>query len=103
MNTALASSPCFCFGERESKRLEQVIRGFRRAEVYARAEKRNSGSKIVEVEEEEKRMGRRNAIISGFSMVSSWLALDYTAEAMAVKQGLLAGRIPGLSDPDEKG
>jgi hypothetical protein len=98
MNTALALSLCFCF--RESRRLEQ-IRGFRRAQVCARAEKRYSGSKILE--EVEMRIGRRDAIISGFSMVSSWLALDYTAEAMAVKQGLLAGRIPGLSDPDERG
>lgn len=98
MNTAFASTPCFCF--RESKRLEQ-IRGFRRTEVCTRAEKRNIGSKIVEGEEE-KEIGRRHALIAGFSMASSWFALDYPGKAL-VKQGLLAGRIPGLSDPDERG
>lgn len=98
MNTAFASTPCFCL--RESKRLEQ-IRSFRRTEVCTRAEKRNIGSKIVEGEEE-KEIGRRHALIAGFSMASTWFALDYPGKAL-VKQGLLAGRIPGLSDPDERG
>ncbi|KAJ4751772.1 Photosystem II reaction center PsbP family protein [Rhynchospora pubera] len=98
MNTALVSSPCFCF--KESKRLEQ-IRGFKRTELCARAEKRNNGSNIVG--EEDKKIRRRNALISGFLMASSLSLLGCTGEALAVKQGLLAGRIPGLSDPDERG
>ncbi|XP_058097324.1 psbP domain-containing protein 4, chloroplastic isoform X2 [Magnolia sinica] len=45
--------------------------------------------------------GRRRAIISGFSLIPA--VLGFPSDGLAVKQGLLAGRIPGLSDPDEKG
>ncbi|XP_068648223.1 psbP domain-containing protein 4, chloroplastic [Aristolochia californica] len=44
---------------------------------------------------------RRSALTAGFSLVCA--VLSFPADGLAVKQGLLAGRIPGLSDPDEKG
>lgn len=46
---------------------------------------------------------RRSVMASGFSLVSS-TALGFPGEALAVvKQGLLAGRVPGLSEPDDDG
>lgn len=46
---------------------------------------------------------RRSAIVSGVSLISSAI-LGFPSEGLsAVKQGLLAGRIPGLSEPDEQG
>ncbi|XP_057975141.1 psbP domain-containing protein 4, chloroplastic isoform X2 [Malania oleifera] len=60
----------------------------------------------VDHEESEKScelLNRRSAVLSGISLVSS-AVLDFPREGLAaVKQGLLAGRIPGLSDPDEQG
>lgn len=48
-------------------------------------------------------VGRRSALVSGISL-GSGLMLGFPREGLAVvKQGLLAGRIPGLSDPDENG
>lgn len=45
---------------------------------------------------------RRTAIVSGASLVSSAI-LGFPKEGLAVvKQGLLAGRIPGLSEPNEQ-
>ncbi|XP_059631668.1 psbP domain-containing protein 4, chloroplastic [Cornus florida] len=46
---------------------------------------------------------RRQALVSGVGLLSS-AVLGYPREGLAVvKQGLLAGRIPGLSEPDEQG
>uniref|UniRef100_A0A0F7CYN4 Photosystem II reaction center PsbP family protein n=1 Tax=Geranium phaeum TaxID=379952 RepID=A0A0F7CYN4_9ROSI len=46
---------------------------------------------------------RRAALVSGISLISSSV-LGFSGEGLAVvKQGLLAGRIPGLSEPDEQG
>ncbi|TYI92716.1 hypothetical protein E1A91_D02G090000v1 [Gossypium mustelinum] len=46
---------------------------------------------------------RRSLLITGISVASSSV-LGFPGEGMAVvKQGLLAGRIPGLSEPDEQG
>ncbi|XP_042494065.1 psbP domain-containing protein 4, chloroplastic isoform X1 [Macadamia integrifolia] len=46
---------------------------------------------------------RRSAMVSGVSLVSA-AVLTFPGYGLAeVKQGLLAGRIPGLSEPDEKG
>lgn len=57
-------------------------------------------------EETEKFSGflkRRSAIVSGVSLISS-AVLGFPREGLAVvKQGLLAGRVPGLSEPDEQG
>ncbi|CAL1412662.1 unnamed protein product [Linum trigynum] len=47
---------------------------------------------------------RRSVVGYGVSLLSSSTVLGVTGEGMAVvKQGLLAGRVPGLSDPDEQG
>ncbi|CAA7396697.1 unnamed protein product [Spirodela intermedia] len=45
---------------------------------------------------------RRGALVSGLSLISS-AVLGFPGEGLAVKQGLLAGRIPGLSEPDDNG
>lgn len=43
-------------------------------------------------------------LVSGVSLISSSAILGFPEEGLAVvKQGLLAGRIPGLSEPDEQG
>ena len=43
------------------------------------------------------------ATVSGLSLVSS-TSLAFPGEGLAVvKQGLLAGRVPGLSEPDDEG
>ncbi|KAF3951617.1 hypothetical protein ACB098_12G108800 [Castanea mollissima] len=48
-------------------------------------------------------MKRRSVLVSGVSLISS-TGLGSPREGLAVvKQGLLAGRIPGLSEPDEQG
>ncbi|XP_071693763.1 psbP domain-containing protein 4, chloroplastic [Rutidosis leptorrhynchoides] len=53
--------------------------------------------------EESGNLGRRNAIVSGVSLVSLSV-LGFPKEGVAVvNQGLLAGRIPGLSEPNEEG
>lgn len=53
-----------------------------------------------ETETQSVAVNRRCVLLSG---VSSTL-LGFTGESLAVvKQGLLAGRVPGLSEPDEQG
>ncbi|XP_057490481.1 psbP domain-containing protein 4, chloroplastic isoform X2 [Actinidia eriantha] len=48
-------------------------------------------------------LNRRQALLSGVSLISS-AVLGFPGEGLAVvKQGLLAGRVPGLSEPDEQG
>lgn len=48
-------------------------------------------------------MKRRSVLVSGASLISS-AVLGFPADGLAVvKQGLLAGRVPGLSEPDEQG
>ncbi|XVF39138.1 hypothetical protein PTKIN_Ptkin01aG0011700 [Pterospermum kingtungense] len=60
-----------------------------------------SGSK--EKEETWGVLSRRSVFVSGISLASS-AVLGFPGEGLAVvKQGLLAGRIPGLSEPDEQG
>lgn len=64
-----------------------------------------ANSELVQ-EESDQNVGilkRRLALVSGVSLVSS-AVLSFPKEGLAVvKQGLLAGRIPGLSEPDEQG
>ncbi|KAI3460514.1 hypothetical protein Pfo_017177 [Paulownia fortunei] len=58
---------------------------------------------IVKNEEFSGLLNRRAVIASGVALVSS-AAFGFPGEGSAVvKQGLLAGRIPGLSEPDEQG
>ncbi|KAK6792215.1 hypothetical protein RDI58_011296 [Solanum bulbocastanum] len=47
-------------------------------------------------------LSRRSAIISGASLISSVLLFPGEGSAV-IKQGLLAGRVPGLSEPDKEG
>ncbi|KAJ6337289.1 hypothetical protein OIU76_007048 [Salix suchowensis] len=48
-------------------------------------------------------LNRRSVLVSGVSLVSTSV-LGSAGEGLAVvKQGLLAGRIPGLSEPDDQG
>lgn len=48
-------------------------------------------------------LNRRSAIVSGVSLLTT-ASLGFPRDGLAVlKQGLLAGRIPGLSEPDEQG
>ncbi|KAJ0578894.1 putative photosystem II [Helianthus annuus] len=55
-------------------------------------------------EENVKVLGRRTAVVSGVSLVSSATLFGFPKDGLAVvKQGLLAGRIPGLSEPNEQG
>ncbi|KAJ0829207.1 hypothetical protein HanLR1_Chr00c0026g0693711 [Helianthus annuus] len=55
-------------------------------------------------EENVKVLGRRTALVSGVSLVSSATLIGFPKDGLAVvKQGLLAGRIPGLSEPNEQG
>ncbi|KAF9612347.1 hypothetical protein IFM89_039065 [Coptis chinensis] len=61
--------------------------------------------KVVEEDNVEKLcvvLKRRAAIVSVFSLVTT-ATLGFPSEGLAVlKQGLLAGRIPGLSEPDKQ-
>lgn len=62
-------------------------------------------SKVVDggIEKWSGLMKRRSVLVSGVSLISS-TGLGSPREGLAVvKQGLLAGRIPGLSEPDEQG
>ncbi|KAL2467873.1 PsbP domain-containing protein 4 [Forsythia ovata] len=66
-----------------------------------------SSRKNIYVDEESEEplglLNRRAAIVSGVSLLSS-VAFGFPGEGLAlVKQGPLAGRIPGLSEPDEQG
>nr|GEY29915.1 reverse transcriptase domain-containing protein [Tanacetum cinerariifolium] len=63
-------------------------------------ERVNNTAKIVSDSDENDFLGRRTALVSGVSLVSSTM-LGFPKEGLAVvKQGLLAGRIPGLSEPN---
>lgn len=47
---------------------------------------------------------RRSLVLSGIPLVSSLIGLEFPPKVAAVvKQSLLAGRVPGLSEPDEEG
>ena len=75
--------------------------GISRAKVIA-----DSGeSKLVdgEIEKWSGLMKRRSVFVSGVSLISSAVLGSPRDGLAVVKQGLLAGRIPGLSDPDEQG
>ncbi|KAL5560455.1 hypothetical protein UlMin_036666 [Ulmus minor] len=65
----------------------------------------SKGSVLVDGESEKFSgiLKRRSVLLSGISLVSSGL-VGFPSESLAVvKQGLLAGRVPGLSEPDEEG
>ncbi|OMO50598.1 hypothetical protein CCACVL1_30354, partial [Corchorus capsularis] len=62
------------------------------------AENRSSRAKAVAVDKQKK--GRRSILVSGVSVAV--LGFPPGEGLAVVKQGLLAGRIPGLSEPDEQ-
>lgn len=67
------------------------------------AESRKSGFLDEENEKSAGFLKRRSVLVSGVSLVSTSV-LGSAGEGLAVvKQGLLAGRIPGLSEPDDQG
>lgn len=65
-----------------------------------------SRKKLCVNEESEGQLGllnRRAAMVTGVSLLSS-VVFGFPGEVLAVvKQGPLAGRIPGLSEPNEQG
>ncbi|XVE95625.1 hypothetical protein REPUB_Repub02eG0114300 [Reevesia pubescens] len=71
----------------------------------AKAVSATRGNGLVDKEKEESWgiWSRRSILVSGISLASS-AVLGFPGEGLAVvKQGLLAGRVPGLSEPDEQG
>ncbi|KAG8389794.1 hypothetical protein BUALT_Bualt01G0015500 [Buddleja alternifolia] len=69
-----------------------------------RASAENSCAADVTKDEFPELINRRAAIVCGLSLVSSPVLIGFPGDGLAVvKQGLLAGRIPGLSEPDEQG
>lgn len=73
-----------------------------KAQSRTRAASEN-GSPVVQDVEFRVLINRRAAVASGVALVSS-AAFGFPGDGLAVvKQGLLAGRIPGLSEPDEQG
>lgn len=48
-------------------------------------------------------MGRRRSLISAAAAACGASVLGFAGHGLAATQGLLAGRIPGLSEPDENG
>ena len=55
-------------------------------------------------DEEGEKLKRRSVLVYGISLLSSSAVVDFPSDGLAVvKQGLLAGRIPGLSEPDDQG
>ncbi|KAA8546510.1 hypothetical protein F0562_002751 [Nyssa sinensis] len=108
MGTTMFTSCCFSW-----KTNQQIVpshfviahssleKGFSRTKAIAGS--RENGC----VDEENERFSgflkRREAIVSGVGLISS-AVLGFPREGLAVvKQGLLAGRVPGLSEPDEQG
>ncbi|XP_075479688.1 psbP domain-containing protein 4, chloroplastic [Primulina tabacum] len=64
----------------------------------------NTGLDFAKHEELRGLFGRRVTVVSGVVSLVSSAALGFAGEGLGVvKQGLLAGRIPGLSEPDKNG
>lgn len=79
-----------------------VGKGLSKTRISAEISKENG--ELLHAELSDGLLKRRSALVlSGASLVSSAM-LGFAGESLAVvKQGPLAGRIPGLSDPDEQG
>uniref|UniRef100_A0A0F7GXL4 Photosystem II reaction center PsbP family protein n=1 Tax=Melianthus villosus TaxID=377280 RepID=A0A0F7GXL4_9ROSI len=64
---------------------------------------RGSGLDHGELEKESGLWPRRAIVVSGVSLIPP-AVMGFAGDGLAViKQGLLAGRVPGLSEPDEQG
>ncbi|XP_073012940.1 psbP domain-containing protein 4, chloroplastic isoform X1 [Typha latifolia] len=94
MSTTTLFPSCCCSSLRNQDQTHAHVR-----RLVPRRGKRRSGSCAAAMDEEKGNgviLGRRCALVSG-------IVLGFPRDGWAVTQGLLAGRIPGLSDPDEKG
>ncbi|XP_020592306.1 psbP domain-containing protein 4, chloroplastic [Phalaenopsis equestris] len=105
MGTLFTTGSCFF----RNPRLHQIqVKGFvpdNLLEKVGVSGKEATGFSFINVRADEKAfgfVGRRTALFSGLCLVSG-AVLGVSGDGFAVKQGLLAGRIPGLSDPDERG
>ncbi|KAL8125245.1 psbP domain-containing protein 4, chloroplastic [Apium graveolens] len=104
MGTMMFSGSCF------SLKCNKIIgqsqyagKGLSRTKACAAAAAANSEHAKQESDQNVGLLKRRLALVSGASLVSS-AVLSFPKEGLAVvKQGLLAGRIPGLSEADEQG
>lgn len=80
-----------------------VQKGLSKARVCSALSRENGDCLHEESDGGYEVLRRRSALLSGVSLASSAL-LGIPEESLAVvKQGLLAGRIPGLSEPDAEG
>uniref|UniRef100_A0A0F7CYN5 Photosystem II reaction center PsbP family protein n=1 Tax=Monsonia emarginata TaxID=28966 RepID=A0A0F7CYN5_9ROSI len=90
------------FSHQKMKIGSQIENGFSRSKSKSRT--RVACSKAGDGGEERVCLKRRTAVVSGISLISSAVWGFSGGEGVAVvTQGLLAGRIPGLSEPDEQG
>lgn len=87
-----------------------LVQSSRGSEIYkAKFAKTSSKGSGLADEEEARKLSevikRRSILVSsGFSLCSSVVVLGFPFQGLAeIKQGLLAGRVPGLSEPDEQG
>ncbi|XP_031248551.1 psbP domain-containing protein 4, chloroplastic [Pistacia vera] len=102
MGTTLFTSYSFSCSWRYYQHTERRLSSFKTSVACSR------GSELVDGDGETElyRTGdvkRRSVLLSGASLISSTI-LGFPGDGLAVvKQGPLAGRIPGLSEPDEQG
>ncbi|KAI3974612.1 hypothetical protein MKX01_029602 [Papaver californicum] len=107
MNTAitlltsfsLQNGYCYCSSlSREKIKMYKLF-------PYQKASLDSNENRYFINDNEKKFLRRREALVSGVSLVSSSLLMgSFPSDRLPViKQGLLAGRVPGLSDPDEQG
>ncbi|KAK1384383.1 hypothetical protein POM88_022118 [Heracleum sosnowskyi] len=102
MGTMMFSGTCFSLKCNQNIALSRSAgNGLSRTKARAAA-----NSELLHEESDQQHVGllkRRLALVSGVSLLSSAI-LSFPKHGLAVvKQGLLAGRIPGLSEPDVQG
>lgn len=101
MGTMMFSGSCFSL-----KYNQNIAQSPSAGKVLSRSRACGAANSELVQKESDQNAGilkRRLALVSGVSLVSS-AVVSFPREGLAVvKQGLLAGRIPGLSEPDEQG
>ncbi|KAF8726368.1 hypothetical protein HU200_019830 [Digitaria exilis] len=96
------SSPTLLFSPSSSLLITKPSSGLTKRRAAVRCS--NEPALSVSHEEEGSEMvGRRRALVSATAAACGASVLGFAGHGMAATQGLLAGRIPGLSDPDENG
>ncbi|KAL8139524.1 hypothetical protein V2J09_005545 [Rumex salicifolius] len=101
-------SNCTCFPWKTSTHKHNLLHSsgelvFSRTTIAAQYDQ---GEDKISSEKDKKLSGlnRRSILLSGVPVISTLSALAMPEQSLAViKQGPLAGRIPGLSEPDEQG